>query len=274
MPRRNVFNADYTVIDAKQAPQNCLEQVEKRFVKMNRIIQSKFKDRAAFEKQLKEKAGCDANNNLNVDDFKAFVVEACREDLIARNVSKSDIEGFLSAFTFNSHGGTDIEKVAPILYEKDPNAIALNLVSRVRPNPPPALANEDLGSTVQSFSHCDNETQKRLRSLLVQLEDKVFDSKPRFYHVFKQMDLDNDGFISYKDFEQHLEKQKVIATKEEIVTLMHNVLDVEKKGYIDFPTFQKRFRPRMSDQVKVEENELHSNNMMPTREKLEEYGQK
>ena len=26
--------------------------------------------------------------------------------------------------------------------------------------------------------------------------------------------------------------------------------------------------------MKVEENELHTNNMMPTREKLEEYGQK
>ena len=88
------------------------------------------------------------------------------------------------------------------------------------------------------------------------------------------MDLDNDGFISYKDFEQHLEKQKVFATKEEIVTLMHNVLDVEKKGYIDFPTFQKRFKPRMSDQVQVEENELHCNNLVPNREKLEEYGKK
>lgn len=115
---------------------------------MNRILKNKFKDQAAFEKSLREKAGCDANNNLNVDDFKAFVVDACREDLIARNVNKADIEGFLSAFTFNRHGGTDIEKVAPVLYETDPNTIALNLVARVRANPPPALANEDLGSTV------------------------------------------------------------------------------------------------------------------------------
>jgi hypothetical protein len=102
----------------------------------------------------------------------------------------------------------------------------------------------------------------------------VFDSKPRFYNVFKQMDTDNDGFISYKDFEQHLEKNKIFASKEEIVTLMHNVLDTEQKGYIDFQTFQKRIKPRMSDQVKVEENEVYSNNLIPNVEKLNEYGEK
>lgn len=186
---------------------------------------------------MKERAGADVNNNLLVDDFKAFVVEQCRDDLIARNVTKQDIEGFLSAFTYNKHGSTNINSVGGIVYEKDPAILSTSLVSRVRANPPPAAANEELGSTITSFAECDNNTQKRLRSLLVELENKVFDSKPRFYHVFKQMDLDNDGFISYKDFEQHLEKQKVFATKEEIVTLMHNVLDVEKKGYIDFQTF-------------------------------------
>lgn len=88
------------------------------------------------------------------------------------------------------------------------------------------------------------------------------------------MDTDNDGFISYKDFEQHLEKQKIFASKEEIVTLMHNVLDTEQKGYIDFQTFQKRIKPRMSDQVKVEENEVYANNLVPNLDKLKEYGDK
>jgi len=128
-------------------------------------------------------------------------VEQCSEDLIARKVSKQDVEGFLSAFTFNIHGATDITKVCPIIYESDPNKITLNLSTRVRANPPPALANEDLGTTVTSMQNIDNDANKRLRNLLVQIENKVFDSKPRFYAVFKQMDTDNDGFISYKDFE-------------------------------------------------------------------------
>lgn len=75
------------------------------------------------------------------------------------------------------------------------------------------------------------------------------------------MDVDNDGYISYKDFENHLLKNKIQASQSEIVTLMHTVLDPEKKGYIDFSSFQKHFRPRMSDQVVVQENEIHKNNM-------------
>jgi Ca2+-binding EF-hand superfamily protein len=98
---------------------------------------------------LKDKVQTDANNNLNVDDFKAFVVDSCREELIERKIDKKDIEGFLSAFTFNNHGATDVEKVAPLVFETDVNKVATNLTTRVRANPPPALANEELGTTIR-----------------------------------------------------------------------------------------------------------------------------
>jgi hypothetical protein len=169
---------------------------------------------------LREKAGCDANGNLSLDDFKAFVVESCREELIARRVSKGDIEGFLSAFVYNDHGSTDINSVAPIIYETDPNKLSTTLTTRVRANPPPVVANEDLGTTVTSRTNVDNDCAKRLRSLLVEIENKAFDSKPKFFNVFREMDVDGDGFISYKDFEAHLEKNKIFASKEEVVTLM------------------------------------------------------
>lgn len=214
--------------------QNKLEEVEKRVVKMNRIMRDKFKNQDTMAKALKEKAGADANGNLEQQDFLAWVVDQCREDLIARRVNKQDIEGFVSAFTFNNHGATNVEKVAPQVYETDPNKLATILTTRVRANPPPTKANHDLGTTVTGFPSCTNDENKRLRNLLVQIENKVFDSKPRFYKVFKQMDIDNDGFISYKDFEQHLERNKIFASKDEIVSLMKNVLDTEQKGYIDF----------------------------------------
>jgi Ca2+-binding EF-hand superfamily protein len=235
-PKRTVFNSNFDVYDTKRIPQNQLEQIEKRVVKMNRLFRDKFKTEANLQASL-QKVPADANQNLNVDDFKAFVVEQCREELIERKVSKQDVESFMSAFTFNNHGATCVEKVAPLVFETDVNKVATNLTTRVRANPPPALANEDLGTTVRGADKIDNEVNKRMRGLLEQIENKVFDSKPRFYHVFKQMDMDNDGYISYKDFEQHLEKNKIFASKDEIVTLMHNVLDTEQKGYIDFTTF-------------------------------------
>lgn len=158
-----------------------MELIERRLVKVNRYIKDKFVNQESFVKHLKEKAGCDANGNLNVDDFKAFVVDSCKEELIARNVSKQDIEGFLSAFTFNNYGATDINSVAPIIFERDPNKLSTNLVTRVRANPPPVAANEELGSSIMGKQNLDNDNLKRLRSLLVQIEDKAFDSKPRFY---------------------------------------------------------------------------------------------
>jgi hypothetical protein len=42
---------------------------------MNRILKSKFTSKDALEKALKEKAGVDANGNLNVDEFKTFIVD-------------------------------------------------------------------------------------------------------------------------------------------------------------------------------------------------------
>jgi Ca2+-binding EF-hand superfamily protein len=137
--------------------------------------------------------------------------------------------------------------VAPLVYETDHNKLSTSLAVRVRANPPPFIANQELGTTVGSWNDVSNVQAKRLRDILVQVEDKVFDSKPRFFSVFKSMDVDNDGYISYKDFEAHLLKNKIEATQSEIVTLMHTVLDPEKKGYIAFSDFQKRFRPRMSD---------------------------
>lgn len=115
---------------------------------MSRILKDKFASKDSFTKCLHERAGADKNGNLNVEDFKAFVVDQCREELISRKVNKNDIEGFLSAFTFNNHGATDINQVAPLVYETNQSKMSSGLVSRVRANPPPVLANEDLGTTI------------------------------------------------------------------------------------------------------------------------------
>ena len=43
-------------------------------MKVNRFLKDKFVSKDQFVKQLKERAGSDANGNLSLDDFKAFVV--------------------------------------------------------------------------------------------------------------------------------------------------------------------------------------------------------
>lgn len=42
LPKTNIFNSDYTVVDAKKVPQNQVDLIEKRLVKVNRFIKEKF----------------------------------------------------------------------------------------------------------------------------------------------------------------------------------------------------------------------------------------
>jgi len=87
----------------------------------------------------------------------------------------------LSAFVYNAHGSTDINSVAPLIYETDPNKLSTALTTRIRANPPPVVTNEELGTTVTSKTEVDNNDAKRLKNLLVQIENKAFDSKPKFF---------------------------------------------------------------------------------------------
>lgn len=125
------------------------------------------------------------------------MIEKCHDDLVARTLTKQDIEGFLSSFVYNQHGGTDIKKVAPLVFEKDPYEFTKLANVLGRPNPPPAVINQELAN--RSSDGAD-VSAKRLRELLVEIEDKSFESKPIKFKSFREMDLDGDGYISYKDF--------------------------------------------------------------------------
>lgn len=125
--------------------------------------------------------------------------------------------------------------MAPLVFETDSNKLALALSSRVRTNPPPRFVNQELDSTEVSGDITDEITARRLRGLLTKIEDAAFCSgKPRTFQIFKAFDTDGDGFVSYKDFEAHLVKNKINASKPDIALLMKHVLDTDGNGYIDF----------------------------------------
>ena len=58
--------------------------------------------------------------------------------------------------------------------------------------------------------------------------------------------MDGDGFVSYKDFEANLLKNKIFASKSDISLLMKNVLDTDGNGFIDLATFKQKFGPNMN----------------------------
>ena len=204
-----------------------------------------------------------------------MIKETCEQEVLQRKLSKQDLEGFLSAFKYNMHGATDLASIAPIVFEKDTNKLALSITNRVRTNPPPKFVNQELNDNVAvSASEIkDESTARRLRKLLTDIEDSAFcGGKPRAFQIFKEFDVDGDGFVSYKDFEAHLKKNKIQASQDDIGLLMKSVLDTDGNGYIDFGTFKDKFGPNMSKLVSVPEREVHLPNLVPNKEKIGEYG--
>ena len=141
MVQKNVFNDDFTVLDSQSVPANKLDLIEKHLIRVNRHLQDKFKTQENLTNFLKEKIDVDKNGNIDVDEMKSLIKETCQEEVLKRRLSKQDLEGFLSAFKYNMHGATDLNSIAPIVFEKDTNKLALAISNRVRTNPPPMFVN-------------------------------------------------------------------------------------------------------------------------------------
>lgn len=202
-----------------------------------------------------------------------MIADTCTEEVTKRRLTKHDLEGFLSSFKYTVHGATDISTIAPLVFEKDSNKLALALSCNKRTNPPPANINEELATGGDDGDISNETTARRLRGILGQIENHHFCSgKPRAFEIFRAFDTDGDGFVSYKDFEANLLKNKIFASKGDISLLMKNVLDTDGNGYIDFSTFKDKFGPDMSRLIAVPERELHMPNLVPNKEKLNEFG--
>ena len=61
-------------------------------------------------------------------------------DLIEKRIVKRDIEGFLSAFNYNTYGATNIDEISNLVFTGDDD-IPDKLAERKRANPPPIDVN-------------------------------------------------------------------------------------------------------------------------------------
>jgi Ca2+-binding EF-hand superfamily protein len=62
------------------------------------------------------------------------------------------------------------------------------------------------------FCPDDDTNARRVRTVMRQVEDRIFDGKHKMYQVFRKFDKDGDGYVSYKDFEDHLLSNKINVT--------------------------------------------------------------
>lgn len=239
---KTIFEDDYVVLDSKKVPQNTIESIERRMIKLNRRFKKTYPTQGDFDKKLRETVAADANGNVTVDQLRDFVLGLVEDDMVNQRVAKRDVEGFLSAFGYNAYGATNIDGISQLVYSRDddiPNKLAL----RQRANPPPVEVNKDFPSSKDiKTEECHND---RIKGILAEIEEKVFQGKTKMYHLFKKFDTDNDGFVSHQDFDSYVKSIKVDASKKEITQIM-KLLDEKNKGYLTFNDFSKTFTPSMS----------------------------
>ena len=106
MPK-TIYEDDYVVLDQKQVPQNIIESIEQKTIRMNRRIRKKFTTEKDFEEAFKKEVKPDKHGNISVDQLKDFILHECEDDIMNRRVTKRDVEGFLSAFNYNMYGSTN-----------------------------------------------------------------------------------------------------------------------------------------------------------------------
>jgi len=85
----------------------------------------------------------DANGNVSVDQVRDFILTLVEGDMLAHKVTKKDIEGFLSAFSYNTYGSTNIDNLSNLIFLRD-DQIGEKLAERKWANPPPVEVNKDI----------------------------------------------------------------------------------------------------------------------------------
>ena len=66
-PPNTIFDDDYIVLDQKKVPQNMIESIEQKMIKINRKLVKKFGTQAELEKKINSEIETDKNGNVSVD---------------------------------------------------------------------------------------------------------------------------------------------------------------------------------------------------------------
>lgn len=167
-------------------PQNVIENIENRTIKVNRKLKRAFKSKEELQAKIKSEIQADANGNVSVDQLRDFVLGLCEEELMGRKLVKRDIEGFLSAFNYNAYGATNVNEISTLIFTSD-DQIPHRLAERKRANPPPSEVNADIVTSDLKETDLHNH---RIRKLFTEVETKVFRGKLKQFEIFKKFDSD------------------------------------------------------------------------------------
>lgn len=71
---KTIYDDEYIVLDQKKVPQNVIESIENKMIRMNRRIKRKFGTKEKWEEEFKKEQKPDKNGNVSVDQLKDFIL--------------------------------------------------------------------------------------------------------------------------------------------------------------------------------------------------------
>lgn len=84
-----------------------------------------------------------------------------------------------------------------------------------------------------------------LKHILQKIDNHIFCGTKKAYEVFKQFDVDKDGYINHKDLVSTIRNANIMSN-DEIKQLLEYV-DPEQKGYVNFEDFSAKIRNGIQD---------------------------
>eukprot|EP01022_Parablepharisma_sp_SALTPOND_P014822 TRINITY_DN205_c0_g3_i4.p2 TRINITY_DN205_c0_g3~~TRINITY_DN205_c0_g3_i4.p2 ORF type:complete len:880 (+),score=100.64 TRINITY_DN205_c0_g3_i4:6240-8879(+) len=257
--------------DVQKVPENQLEHIIDRTLKVTRLLQAKYKSSDTFEKELKEQVTADTYGNVSAQSLEKHFVNIFKDELSKRIIARKDLEGFLSSLVYNKYQMTNVNTIASHAFS-DNTQILNKIYSLQRPGPPPdTLAEGFLKNGAKS-----EVNNKRIRELVQEVQDKTFADKNHLYKIFKDYDCDGDGYVSYNDIKEQFKKLKIDATDSELKMFVE-LVDPNKQGYLDFRSFSTSITKTMADKLAPlpddEETFLFRRtrqNLVPNAEKIQE----
>lgn len=244
----HISRNNFVVLDSRKVPQNQLDAIEKRTLAVHRHLRKKFPKAKEFNNKLSGLVKIEKRGTIDVNQLRDAIVEICDDELTEQKLVKRDIEAFLSSYLFNQHGHTKYNDIVPKIYKTH-----LDHAKVVRAQPPPELSNIDvahIGETV------DKRGVKKLCEKLV--EKLITTERKSHYTMFKQFDMDGDGYISYTDFVKKINAMELGAPKEDALKLA-KLFDPDKNGYIEFKDFSKKMTPNLPNLFGTKEEEVKDN---------------
>lgn len=159
-------------------------------MKCNRVLKKYFPTQESLSVALLAETPPDKRGTVSAEQLKDFLLRHFRDEITAQRVRKSDVEGFLSAFSYNKYGMTQLSAVPDLVFG-DPAAHTEHFHKLQRGMPPP----EHVNAALKDFEpEGEGEIHTRgAKALMDKLVEKCFTVPKKMYDIFKSFDFDDDG---------------------------------------------------------------------------------